>query len=606
MITLTKTTLPGTRFILRDGTISLTPPPVSGDTVLIIGPALDGPINIPLALNTQVLNPEAVFGPIAYNSAYPPPDGDPGKYGGYSGNALIKAVKECVLGGASSILMVRCGGTYATGAALFPASAFNATVSGSILTAVGSGSGLITVSALNPGMAYNGTTVSVQATTSSGCTVIVTQPTVRGIPFTMTFTSGTSIQSLAFSVNQNPRNNSVVLSPAIPTSTAITVANLGASTYSVTSTLGGPTGYGSLNDDYTGYSKAALYNVITNASSGTLAQIADVEADIVHVAGIYADDDVAGIPTQSFLTDLATWCYNQSEEVYPMIGVIGVRPAYSTNAVSVSQRVSNLITIQPASGSYAVGYATTSTQQLCVPYFMQNGILVTDPNQQNGYADVGGYVSCHAGPDMIFPDSVLGSYVDNPAAYYAGLLATLAPQQGATYYPLPGTVNLWYTYSRSQRNTLDQGVNYLLSQNNYSQNIQAGGAYVTFFNRGVTPTQTVMCTTDDNTCSARNDDFANTQTIRIIQQTMDAVKMVCDQFIGSPNNATVIATLNGQVKRALDAIANSGALNGGQGNGYIFSISNGSTPALGQLTVTLNLKPAWEIRFITTVVQVSQ
>ena len=82
--------------------------------------------------------------------------------------------------------------------------------------------------------------------------------------------------------------------------------------------------------------------------------------------------------------------------------------------------------------------------------------------------------------------------------------------------------------------------------------------------------------------------------------------MVCDQFIGSPNNATVIATLNGQVKRALDAIANSGALNGGQGNGYIFSISNGSTPALGQLTVTLNLKPAWEIRFITTVVQVSQ
>jgi hypothetical protein len=582
-ITLQKTNLPGSRFILRDGTVSITPPAITGDTVLIIGPSLDGPVNVPLVLGTQVTNPEAVFGPIAYNSAYPPPDGDPGKYGGYSGNALVKAVKEAVLGGASSIIMVRCGGTTATGTSLF--------------------SGTILVQALNPGMAYNGTTIAVQATAASGATVVVTQPTVRGLPFTMYFTPQTSLESLALSVNTNPANNSITLLPQSPASLS-TIASL-VSPVNVTTTLGGPTGYGSLSDDYSGFSKAALYNVITAASSGTFAQIADVEADILHVAGIYADDDVANSPNYSFITDLATFCYSQSKEVYPMIGVIGVRPSGANNPISIAGRVTNLTTVLPPSSSgTGTSYVSTPTLKLCVPYFIEEGIQIVDSDQTLGQADAGGYVSCHAGPDVIFPDATLGSYIDNPAAYYAGLLATLAPQQGATYYQLPSTVQLWYTYSRAQRNTLNQGINFALAASSYTQNIQAGGAYVTFFNRDVSPANSVMSVTEDVTCSERNNDFSVTQSLRVVHEVMDSVKIVCDQFIGKPNNATVIATLNGQIQGVLNAIAAQGALQGGQGNGYIFTISQGPTPALGQLTITLNLKLAWEIRFITTIVQI--
>ena len=188
-------TLPHVGFITKDGTITFTPPPATGDSILIVGQALDGPSGVP-QLMSNFTDVERAFGPLVYTSDYPSPDGDIGKIGTFSGNTLIKAAREVIMGGGSNIILCRVGGKVASSSVL----AFN---------------GSTVIAGMFPGALYNGATVTYQSTAATGTTVTCTQPSIKGGTFSMTFTPLTSFEAICASVNNAPQNATFNLQPGL-------------------------------------------------------------------------------------------------------------------------------------------------------------------------------------------------------------------------------------------------------------------------------------------------------------------------------------------------------------------------------------------------------
>ncbi len=81
--------IPGVSFEFKD--TGRLVPVITGpitDSVLIIGNAVDGPVNVPVRVTGK--NVEQIFGPVAYDALYESPNGDK-DLGRYNGNNLVKA-----------------------------------------------------------------------------------------------------------------------------------------------------------------------------------------------------------------------------------------------------------------------------------------------------------------------------------------------------------------------------------------------------------------------------------------------------------------------------------------------------------------------------------
>lgn len=571
-------TLPGSIVITRDGPLTFSPSAPTGATLMILGQSLDGPSNTPISI-TGISDLEAVFGPLLYNSDYPSPDGDIGKLGTFSGNTLVKAAREAIVGGASSILLVRIGGKIAS-------------ASVPIL------GGSVNVSALYSGNVYNGASLTYTSSPAAGTAITCVQPGIKGGTFSLTFTPLSTFDTVAAAVNGDPRNNTFSLSSSV----AATTGNAVNTTTSGVSVLGdtspGLGTNGTLRDDFSGVTKEALYQAITGPT-GTFALISGTAADIVTVAGLYADDCIlpasnAGASSQSFINDFAQFCYNESRNSYPMIGVIGISPLRTNDNPTIANRVLSLTT--PTQTSFADPIA----KKLSLGQFLGSGIQGVDGGATVG---IGAYLSIVAGPDLIFPDSKLGQYFDTGAVVYAGLLANLPAQMGATNQALPAVLRTTYRLTKAQRNILNAGVGFT------GQNSQpGGGAYVTFTYQSFIPTAPLLVVTSDVSAAARNSVYAQTQHLRIVQKAEDLVEFLAYQFIGQPNNATTLMAMDSQLQRGLDTMSASGALNGGKGSGYRYTIKPGASSigTLGLITIQLELRPAYEITSVITTVSVVQ
>lgn len=552
---------PGVKYITHGGSVTTTPPPPSGDTLLIVGQALDGPVNYPMTL-TSIPNINKLFGPTVYDQYYTSPDGDLSKKGAYSGNNLVESVHEALQGGATSIIVVRTGGTLA-------ADSTHLLLGG------------MTITAQFPGAIYNGLTLTA-VSSATGTIFTATQPKVKGGNFTVTYDPSISYGSIAQQFNQDKRNGSFVLTcpSSIATGKGATVP-----VATATATLIGGTN-GTLNDDFAGTSKSALFTALTDPDNGTLAYIDGVKTDFLYFAGIYADDDIANSPTTSFITTLAQFCEDQSNNSYPVHAFIGVRPATSNSRVAIKNRANAL-------ANTTTSYLDVPSKQVGVAQFLQNGISYVDSTGAQTVA-LGKHISVHAGPDVIFThDNDRGQYIENPAAYYAGMIVSRDASQGGINMAVGPTVAPFYTYSNQQVELLSDGVGF------NGQNLQgAGGAFVTFRTTNNIPGRNSLTVTEDVTCDLRTSVFGVLQHFRIVCKTEAAVGETALLFRGQPNIPSTLTTMQSQIRTTLDELASRSYYNGGFGSGYKFTVTPRNSGTLGGVDIAVSVRPGYEIRDI--------
>jgi hypothetical protein len=542
------------------------PRPIS-ESVLIIGPAVDGPIDKPVRVSA-VSEIEAAYGPVRFNSDYVGPSGE---VSGFNGNFLMKALREVRNGGAVDVRVMRVGGSFATGTFTNAAPSTGTT-------------GTITVVADNPGRIYNQASLEFTSGATGG-QMILRQPTSKGGDVTVTWgtaTSGLTIGELIDRINGHGSNRTVTLA-------AGTIALTGpARNLQGSVTLAGGTD-GTIKDDLVG-NKYTMYDNLTAATTGTFALLDDYNVDIVYIAGLYLDDQVASSSTSTSIAGDFSAFLGQRTLDNPMIGVIGIRPLDNiNNRTKVIEHFNALTTT--AAGNRA-------TNWLNAGYFMYNGFPYDDANLEQPI-DAGGYLQVVAA-DVVINDVELGLYVESAAGLYAGLLGSLKPHKAPTHKRVPGIFGLPYEFTAAQLNTLVGGIG-----RDANAGIDGGGAYVTvrridgqgiLFTRGVTAAQ-------------RTSDFKNLQPLRIANGVHKGVKEIAFPFLGEANDLPHKNALETSIKTFLDTLYEAGAILGKDGIGYTVRVTGGSDnpmdQLLGRITIDITLRPALEILEISVRVRLS-
>ncbi len=245
----------------------------------------------------------------------------------------------------------------------------------------------------------------------------------------------------------------------------------------------------------------------------------------------------------------------------------------------------------------SAGYYSPTARWINFGYFMNNGFYYTD-EYTGDTIDVGKFMSVVAGPDIIFNQREINYYLENGAAAYAGLITNLPSQSATTNKSLGSVKALQGAYSKNLHELLNQGLNRDVTKNQFGSS-----AYVTFRTNNVVNQPVVV---SDNTAAQRKSDYRTLQVLRIVNLASRLTKAVMYPFIGEPNNVEARTAMKTQLNTALNTMVEAGALIGGDGNGYQFTITSDPVETLlGQITVTLFLRPALEIKFVSVVVSVS-
>jgi hypothetical protein len=568
--------LPGFEFVTQDGQmIAVRDRPLT-ESVLIIGPALDGPTDRILQVN-NIQDLEFIYGKMTFDSSY---IGPAGQTAGYSGNGLLKAIREVAAGGCGDIRCLRVGGNIASGSTTI-ASSLNAGVTGTISALARYG-----------GRLYNQMSLVFTSGATSG-QLVINIPSVKGQSLTFKYmltTSGTTVQQLIDSVNANTKNFVVTLS--IPTAGGLSntaVARL----LNGTITLAGGTD-GTIYDDLAN-GKAPYYNALVNGVGNTPALfndfLADYEVDVVLLADIYADDVVtAGIYTVSVAQDFSSFLARRTID-HPMLGILGCRPLNDFSSRNAIQSHVDALT-NTQSGIRGV----SADNYMNMGYFMSNGFSYND-GSLDGPLDAGAYLQIVAG-DVLFNDVSIGVYQESAASVYAGTISKLNPQIPATYKPVPGIFSVPYEFTRAQLDLLNGGIGADLTQG-----IEGGGAYVTI--RRVVNRGTLFVR--DVTSARRTSDFKDLQPLRIANSVHKGIKDIIFPYLGMPNSIPNRSAMEAQIKSFLDQMADAGALQGRDGVGYTVQIRADSplSRLLGIIDIEITLRPALQIKTIRVKIKMS-
>lgn len=527
----------------------------TGDTLLLVGCALDGPSDLVTSL-VDIRQASALYGPQTFTADYAPTASASALIGQWSGNTLMKSLSE--IRNVQNVRLLRVGGVVARGADLAPG---------------------LHVRALYPGAGYNGATITLSAD-PNGAVFVVVPPRVKGRPFTLRIPVGRTLAQICDIFNADPRNQAFIL-VVDGASSRLTAQDLSSTTVSSTLMDGQ---YGTEYDQFP--TPADLYGMIVTPN-GALDIIRDTPADMLYVAGIYADDDL-GTPDHSFVQDLGTLCAEKSEEGTPVLATIGLRPLDDSNQRAISSRVASLTTV---SGSYDLDGRVNIAQ------FLEDGVV------DNLGEETGRFVSVFAGPDVTFTGRDLPPYTENPAAWYASLACKLRVPETMTNKDVPNDIVPLWRFTHKQINALNGGIGFGGENAINISATEGGGAYVTLKQR---PFGRGWCVVEDVTAASRNSPFAHLYVSRVLQGAEEVVQSVVYPYIGQSNSSATIAALDRQLEQRLDLFADTGALQGHKENGYGYRLwSTVQGYALGVLYLTLWLLPVGEIHRIDTMITVS-
>lgn len=556
--------LPRVAFTTKEGGLQLVRTRPTSDLVLIVGPAVDGPTEQIVPLDTIPVV-ESLFGPVQFTDDYARPAGvaqeDP-----FNGNHLLKALKEVMSGGATNIALLRVGGTQATG---------------SLVVAGNAASGTLLGTAIYGGRVYNTGAVAFVSGAASGQATI-SQPDVKGGDFVLTWSgvsSGLTVREIVDRINNDARNKTIRLDyNTISPSAAARLLN---GTLSLAGGLDG-----TFRDD-ANY-RANLYSALTDATSGALTFLEEMqdESDIVFLAGIYLDDQVVsgGAQTTTSIANAFSAYLGRRTYDNPQIGVLGVRPlADSSDRSKVTAHFTALTT------SAAGQRGASSDQWINAGYFMTNGFRYQDA-AMNLDVDAGGYMQVVAA-DVVIGDPNIGLYTESAAAIYAGTLAFLKPHIAASSKEVRGFYKIPYLFSRSQLNTLTGGMG-----RDLTRAYEGASAYVTIRDfRGFVFTR-------DVTSAFRTSDFSDLQPLRLANAVHKGVREIARPYISGPNDIAVRLALETQIKGFLDGLVDARALLGGEHVGYQLDIRGGdvdpTSNRLGILEIDIVLVPALQIKTI--------
>ena len=345
------------------------------------------------------------------------------------------------------------------------------------------------------------------------------------------------------------------------------------------------------NNDRYGYLGAA-YDVLLNYSF-----------DIVVPVGAHIDDSVTknyhagGGSAWNFGWQLANFCYQATKNNNTCIGMIPVNQAIANasgtptlsdintwvNNVSAYTSFAGYDGTTDTTGGGVPGnyrFVATTTEQMPATYAAGDVL-----DSKGNHVDIGAYISVVATNVRAYNDAAidlyptLGWYNSDGAAAYSGLVASLQAKSAPTNKVVNG-VALQQGISESQANQL------------------AGSRLVTFLSKSKGTVVASAMTGAYNINQYSRSDYVRLSTKRIVNDAVNFVRSVADNFIGQPNNAPQRNALSNAIDASLKSMQTAGAL-----NRYDFSIYSSPTDqVLGKATVELLLVPAFELQQITVIV----
>lgn len=329
--------------------------------------------------------------------------------------------------------------------------------------------------------------------------------------------------------------------------------------------------------------------------------------DVDIVLPVEAKVDATGLlANQNFAYQLANFCYQATKEYNSCIGVCGVQPpsaavaatgvptlalqsswvqalvGYNTSALlGADITIYDGVTDANADG-IPDNYAFWATTDETIPVGSPPAAAANVRKDSKGNPiDIGGYISVvgawckirNEAAARLYPTQ--GYYNAGGEGVYAGLISKLPAEISTTNQPAIGAEVL--------RNLSARQVNDL-----------SGARFVSFWTMPNGYVVASGMTGAHNISQYYRSDFVRLTTTRITQESIAAVRLVSNPFIGKPNNAVNRSALENAIDEGLSRLQKRGAL-----EGFRFSII--STPTmrvLGQIIVDLTIVPAFEIQEI--------
>ena len=557
------------------------------ERLLIIGPAVDGPVNTPISCNDGN-TALSVFGPTVYTNEYFDPNTAAAGSAAlklWNGNYLVRAFLEAQAAGSADVYLVRTGGTYATGAH-------------------GSLTGYSFRSKF-PGYIYNTQTVSAicypaNSASSTSITFFINQPAGKGGNISKSFLSSDTIATVIewFGAPQVLTGNGTFeLDCSVLSNLTNSATTLGATGVGLGWVLAGGTNGTNVPGEQGIYDKSYLYTELTK-EYGTFDMLKDFNFDVAVLTGIYLDDVVvANNYTTSTASAFAKFIQDVSDRTRPCFGVIGCRPITESRLDRLTRFVTDNY-LSTTSGPVIINGTADSSgaQWLRAGGVMVNGFIRT--NDDGTTTDMGSRIAVFAGPDFVRNNADTGYYHDNGAVIYAAFLSTLSPARAATLQPIPGVFALGTNFPRDMVDDLVTGITVDALTKNY------GPAYVVAKND---PDLGGMVFADDPTAGWRNSEFSQQQPVHVVNIAARRIREVTQPFIGHSNDDATRAAISTGIRNKLEQLYGMGALQGSEGIGYSFVVSADPTDnILGVVNIVLSLRPAYAIRTINVTIMVRQ
>lgn len=541
--------------------------------LLIIGTAVDGPINDPIRVTTtqQV---EEIFGPAKYANGYKnPSDVESGKNNGAS---IPLAVKEAFRAGCKDIWVCRATGVKATNSTAF--------------------SSYFDMEAIYPGDIYNDVSLTM-ATGTGAATGVVTwtlaQPAVKGGNVTIVQATTNTVEEAILRINDHPDNKTLFINPnTFAANLSDTLADMSDGTES----LSGGANQTEAPGEALATSKAVYATKLTATDTGTFDMLLGDRFQFSHVVltGIYLDDEVVEADaSKSIYVDFCTWVDQISRTARPCVGWIACRP---TGLRDVSDLITYVTTSLLATET---GYYNSDTNHIKAGPFLNDGNFLTDANGQS--TDLGGRVVVTAGTDVIWSHPDIGRYLDSFHVWAAAKATTLPPERSLQFTPLDTSLGFANKLPGKYADMLAAGIGA-----NESTLTSGKGAYMVLFPNMRNPNGPRMVY-DDSTSAFRESPFRQAQLTNLVNSIhLDLYDRMLN-YIGKPSSLSTQAAMKADVKAVLEGYVESGGLKGGEGIGYNYDIKvQGVDESLGIVRVNLMIHPSTAIRAIVQTITVTR
>ena len=542
--------------------------------VLVIGTALDGPINEPTRISSPT-DVDALFGPAIYNSGYFDPALSDTESLKYNGATIPLDVKRLIDAGAQDIVVIRFTGTFATNSTAFTSS--------------------LDLRALYPGRIYNSATVTASATASaSSVTFTIGQPDVKGGDFSVTKLNFTIAEWINL-INSHPKNKTIFIDPnAFPIQLPLQAHSALPSGQTIELMTGGTNGTDAPGEDYAD-DKFGMATLLTATDTGTFDVLEGMKEpfDFAVLSALYMDDEVVdGDASKSIYKDFGTWIENMSIISRPCVGLLGTRPSGIRDTAALITYITGSLL------SVATGYQNQDQNWIKAGPFLNEGIKATD--FQGKIVNLGSRVMVCGGPDAIFQHPDIGRYTDCFHVALAGVLSTLPPERSATNRSIPGILGYVNRIPGKYADQLIEGVGA-----DFTQDLSGNGAYVVLVPDTRRPNGPYKIYSDVTT-APRTDFFHRYQLLHLMNSVQADISDSLFSYIGGPSSPQILAAMKTDVRNILDGYTQNNAFRGGEGAGYNFEIEmRGADQILGIVRIFLDIAPATSVHRIQIVAQVT-